>query len=87
MEKSGYFIAWYRAKTIEEAENVTITTPWKYAKDIEETPEIEYTATNELRHKERSISFSNVGKTEHRLQQKWIGSDGTEKWEWIPYVD
>ena len=35
MEKCGKYIAWYGAKTIEEAETALGTTSWRYAKDIE----------------------------------------------------
>lgn len=35
MEKCGGFLAWVDAKTLEEAENITDTFFWKYAKEIE----------------------------------------------------
>lgn len=43
MEKNGYFVAWSGASTIEEAEKVTSTCGWNYAKDIEEPHIIELT--------------------------------------------
>lgn len=35
MEKCGGFLAWVSAKTLEDAENITDTCFWKYAKEIE----------------------------------------------------
>ena len=35
MEKCGGFLAWVDAETLEEAENTTDTSFWKYAKEIE----------------------------------------------------
>ena len=35
MEKCGGFLAWASVKTLEEAENTTDTSFWKYAKEIE----------------------------------------------------
>ena len=35
MEKCGGFMAWKGATTLEEAENITDTFFWKYAKEIE----------------------------------------------------
>lgn len=37
-KKANEYIAWQAAETIEEAENVTICSGWKYAKDVE--PEV-----------------------------------------------
>lgn len=39
MEKNGYYLAWDRSETIEEAEKETVVTNWSYAKDIEEPKE------------------------------------------------
>lgn len=39
MEKNGRFLAWINAKTHEEAKQETEVNSWKYAQDIEETPE------------------------------------------------
>jgi hypothetical protein len=47
-----------------------------------------YSATNKLRYKAKEIDLGNdTAKTEYRLQQMWQGSDGSEIWEWIEYVD
>ena len=35
MEKCGGFIAWFKAKTLDEAKNGTDTCFWNYAKEIE----------------------------------------------------
>ena len=35
MEKCGIFFAWGKAETLEEAENITVPVPWKYAKEFE----------------------------------------------------
>ena len=35
MEKCGGFMAWYNAETLEEAENITDTRFWNYAKELE----------------------------------------------------
>lgn len=35
MEKHGVFLAWGKAETLEEAENITVPVPWKYAREIE----------------------------------------------------
>ena len=35
MEKCGMFLAWGKAETLEEAENITVPVPWKYAREIE----------------------------------------------------
>ena len=43
MEKCGWFIAWHSSDTIEKAEKEFFTTPWKYAKDIEEPQIVELT--------------------------------------------
>lgn len=40
MEKVGRFIAWASATTIEEAENITDTTVWRQAKDIQPMVEL-----------------------------------------------
>lgn len=37
MEKCGKFIAWNKATTLKETENVTATSAWDYARDIEDT--------------------------------------------------
>jgi hypothetical protein len=34
-QKCGYYMAWNMAKTIEQSKNVTITTEWKYAREIQ----------------------------------------------------
>ena len=34
-KKNGKYIAWGGAKTIEEAEKITVTTPWNYAREID----------------------------------------------------
>jgi hypothetical protein len=39
MEKKGGYMAWCAAQTIEEAEAETMTSFWKYAKDLEEPKE------------------------------------------------
>ena len=41
MEKNGKYLAWTGVRTIKEAEDAFRTTPWNYAKDIEEDPSIE----------------------------------------------
>ena len=47
-----------------------------------------YSATNKLRYKAKEIDLGNgTAKVEYRLQQMWQGSDGSEIWEWIEYVD
>ena len=38
MEKCNKYVAWHNAETLEEAEKITDSTAWKYAKDIE--PEV-----------------------------------------------
>ena len=43
MEKCGYFIAWSSAETPKECESAMRTSPWKYAKDIEEPKIVEVT--------------------------------------------
>ena len=35
MEKNGGFLAWEAAETLEEAENATVSSFWKYAKEFE----------------------------------------------------
>ena len=35
MEKCGRFLAWDKAETLEEAENITVPITWKYTKDLE----------------------------------------------------
>ena len=35
MEKHGVFLAWGKAETLEEAENITVPVPWNYAKELE----------------------------------------------------
>lgn len=42
MEKCGRFLAWCNVETLEGAENMYMTTDWKYAKEIEEV-ELEIT--------------------------------------------
>ena len=34
MEKRGVFLAWGKAETLAEAENITVPVPWNYAKEI-----------------------------------------------------
>ena len=47
-----------------------------------------YTATKKLRYKNKDIDLgNNIGTTKPRLQQMWQGDDGSDKWEWIEYVD
>ena len=47
-----------------------------------------YSATNQLRYKAKEIDLGNgTAKVEYRLQQMWQGSDGSQIWEWIEYVD
>lgn len=47
-----------------------------------------YSATNKLRYKSKEIDLGNgTAKVEYRLQQMWQGSDGSQIWEWIEYVD
>ena len=47
-----------------------------------------YSATNKLRYKAKEIDLGNGNaKVEYRLQQMWRGSDGSQIWEWIEYVD
>ena len=41
IEKCGKFIAWLNADTIEKSENVTSTTAWNYAVDLDWQPEEE----------------------------------------------
>ena len=41
MEKCGKFIAWLHVDTIEKSENVTSTTAWNYAVDLDWQPEEE----------------------------------------------
>ena len=41
MEKCGKFIAWLNEDTIEKSENVTSTTAWNYAVDLDWQPEEE----------------------------------------------
>ena len=41
MEKCGKFIAWLDADTIEKSENITSTTNWNYAVDLDWQPEEE----------------------------------------------
>ena len=43
MEKCNHFLAWDRAKTIEESEKIYRVAVWKYAKDIEEPQIVELT--------------------------------------------
>ena len=35
MEKCGVFLAWDKAETLEEAENITVPVHWNYAKKLE----------------------------------------------------
>ena len=35
MKKCGVFLAWDKAETLEEAENITVTVHWNYAKEFE----------------------------------------------------
>lgn len=49
-----------------------------------------YSATSKLRFKGVQIPYNedgSISKIEYRLQQLHIGSDGSEKWEFIEYVD
>ena len=41
MEKCGKFIGWVSADTIEKSENITSTTYWNYAVDLDWQPERE----------------------------------------------
>lgn len=44
-----------------------------------------YSATNILRYAKKYIQINEQSaKWELRLQQMWQGSDGSQKWEWIP---
>jgi len=53
---------------------------------LEHTPV--YTITPYLRWKEREIQVDeNLSKKELCLQQMWRGSDGSEKWEFVPEYD
>lgn len=47
-----------------------------------------FTITPKLRYKKKEIDLGNgTYKTEYRLQQMWQGSEGTEEWQWIEYID
>lgn len=47
-----------------------------------------YSATNKIRYKAKEIDLDNgTAKVEYRLQQMWQGSDGSQIWEWVEYVD
>jgi hypothetical protein len=47
-----------------------------------------YSITPQLRYKKKSIDLGNgLAKEEYRLQQRWQGSDGSEYWQWIDYVE
>ena len=47
-----------------------------------------YSATNQIRYKAQEIDLGNgTAKIEYRLQQMWQGTDGSQIWEWIEYVD
>jgi len=49
---------------------------------------VSYSATHKIRYKSKEIDLGNgTAKVEYRLQQMWQGSDGSEIWEWIEYVD
>ncbi len=44
-----------------------------------------YSATNNLRYAKKHIQIDEQSaKWELRLQQMWQGSDGSQKWEWVP---
>ena len=48
-----------------------------------------FTITSKLRYKKREIidSGGRIAKTEYRLQQMLKGSEGTQDWQWVEYVD
>ena len=49
---------------------------------------VAYSATSKLRYKAKEIDLGNgTAKVEYRLQQMWQGTDGSQIWEWIEYVD
>jgi hypothetical protein len=49
---------------------------------------INYSVTPYLRYVKRRIFIDEQrSKYELRLQQMWQGSDGSQKWEWIPEED
>jgi|SaaInlV_120m_DNA_3_1039746.scaffolds.fasta_scaffold10389_5 hypothetical protein len=47
-----------------------------------------YSITPQIRYKKTTIDLGNgLAKEEYRLQQRWQGSDGSEDWQWIEYVE
>ena len=47
-----------------------------------------YVLRPNLRYKKKEIELDNgTVKTEYRLQQMWQGSDGSQKWDWVDYIN
>ena len=56
--------------------------------DVSSSMGCSYSVTPRLRYKNKDIDLgNNIGTTKPRLQQMWQGNDGSEKWEWVEYVD
>lgn len=46
-----------------------------------------FSITSLIRYKKKEVISNVLAKEEYRLQQMWQGDKGTQRWEWVEYID